>query len=152
MKNKIILSLILFFTVGCSGYEPIFSTKNFNFYIDEVITLENDKVSKKIEKKFKPYQSQKNISKNYNLKIISYKEENIIAKDSKGDPTIFEMNITSNVEIISNDNKINKMTFNEKFNFNNQSNKFELNQYKKIIEKNLINNIFNNLIIKIQTL
>ena len=152
MKNKIILSLILFVTVGCSGYESIFSIKNFNFHIDEVITLDSDKISKQIKKKFKPYQSQRNVLKSYNLKIISYKEENIIAKDSKGDPAIFEMNIISNIEIISDNNKINKITFNEKFSFNYQSNKFELNQYKKVIEKNLINIIFNNLIIKIQTL
>ena len=39
-----------------------------------------------------------------------------------------------------------------KNNFNDQSNKFELNQYKKDIEKNLINIISENLIIKLQSL
>ena len=44
------------------------------------------------------------------------------------------------------------LDFSEKFTFNNDSNKFALSQYRKTIEQNLINNIYEKLIIRMQTL
>ena len=150
--KKIIAILLLFTIFSCAGYEPIFSTKNFNFYIDEIEIASIDKISKKIEKKLKHYRLKKTDQKSYNLKINSTKKQSIVSKDSKGDPLIYELEIKSNIEIISDSKKTTNLSFIEKFNFNNQSNKFELNQYKKKIEENLINIINEKLIIKIQSI
>ena len=42
--------------------------------------------------------------------------------------------------------------YREKFTFDNQSNKFELNQYKKSMESNLSDKIFENLILELRSL
>ena len=49
-------------------------------------------------------------------------------------------------------NGTNKLNFKENFTFNNQSNKLELNQYKKNMETNLINKIFENLILELRAI
>ena len=72
-------------------------------------------------------------------------------KDSKGDPASYEIKIELNVNVIKKDGT-NKLTFRENFTFNNQSNKFELNQYKKNIEKNLINKIFESLMLELRAI
>ena len=40
--------------------------------------------------------------------------------------------------------------FNEKFSFNNQTNKFELNQYKNTIKENLIDKVFDKFILQLR--
>ena len=56
-------------------------------------------------------------------------------------PTRTELDLT--------DNK--KVKFEEKFSFNNQSNKFELEQYKKDIQNDLIDKIVEKLILNLRT-
>ena len=53
--KKNFLILIFFFITQCVGYEPIYSSKEQNFYIDTINTDINDKISRNIEKKLKPY-------------------------------------------------------------------------------------------------
>jgi hypothetical protein len=72
-------------------------------------------------------------------------------KDAKGDPASYEIKIKLNVDVITKDGN-NKLNFEENFTFNNQSNKFELNQYKKNTETNLINKIFENLILELRAI
>ena len=72
-------------------------------------------------------------------------------KDAKGDPASYEIKIELNVEVLTKDGT-NKLKFREKFTFNNQSNKFELNQYKKNTETNLINKIFENLMLELRAI
>ena len=150
MRKICYLILVLFLT-GCSGYKPIFSTKDVNFFIDQIIIKDNDKISYKIKKRLKPYSSE-NINKiKINLNINSSKEIKIIAKDNKGDALMFNLIISSSIEILSNNIVEKKYKFNEKFTFKNQANKFELDQYKRSLEDELINKIFEKLILNLRT-
>ena len=149
MKKICLLILVLFLT-GCSGYKPVFSTKDVNFFIDQIIT-DNDKISYKIKKRLKPYSSE-NINKiKINLNINSSKEIKIISKDNKGDALMFNLIISSSIEILSNNIVENKYKFDEKFTFKNQANKFELEQYKRSLEDELIDKIFEKLILNLRT-
>ena len=150
MMKKNFLILIFFFVTQCVGYEPIYSSKEQNFYVDTISTEINDKISRNIEKKLKPY-TIKNEKKKITLKLNSNKEEKILSKDNKGDPIILEIEISTNV-VISYDNLTKTLKIVEKFSYNNQSNKFEFEQYKKNIEKNLIDKIFDRLIFKIRNI
>jgi hypothetical protein len=47
---------------------------------------------------------------------------------------------------------IDALTFNKNFNYNNQSNKFNLNDYKKTIMENLSNKIAQEILISLQSL
>ena len=148
--NKIVLFTIFLFTVNCVGYQPIFSSKDFKYSFNEITYAENDKISKNISRKLINF-SPKNMEK-INIKINSKDDEIILSKDSKGDPLIFEINIFTEIKIEFNnaDNKI--LRFNEKFSFNNQSNKFDLKRYKDSIKENLTNKIFDEIILQLRLL
>ena len=148
--KKNFLILIFFFMTQCVGYEPIYSSKEQNFYIDSISTEINDKISRNIEKKLKPY-TRKNEREKVTLKINSNKEEKILSKDNKGDPVILEIEISTNINISYND-KAETLKFVERFSYTNQSNKFEFEQYKKNIEKNLTDKIFDKLIFKLRNI
>ena len=148
--KKNFLILIFFFMTQCVGYEPIYSSKEQNFYIDSISTEINDKISRNIEKKLKPY-TRKNEKEKVTLKINSNKEEKILSKDNKGDPVILEIEISTNINISYND-KAETLKFVERFSYTNQSNKFEFEQYKKNIEKNLTDKIFDKLIFKLRNI
>ena len=148
--KKNFLILIFFFITQCVGYEPIYSSKEQNFYIDTISTEINDKISRNIEKKLKPY-TRKNEKQKITLKISSNKKEKILSKDNKGDPVILEIEISTNV-VISYNNITKTLKFLERFSYTNQSNKFEFEQYKKNIEKNLIDKIFDKLIFKLRNI
>ena len=62
------------------------------------------------------------------------------------------MQIQTTVIISLSNNETKTYKFNEKFSYGNQSNKFEFEQYKKNIEKNLIEKIFDKLILKLRNL
>ena len=143
--KKILIIVICIFLNNCGGYEPILYGKNMNFYIGEITSLNDSKISKKFIRKFNPYRESKDNNK-IDLEISSEINEKIVSKDTKGNALIFEMNIK--IVVISNkNNEITKFNYNESFSFNNQSNKFELNQYKNNIEDIIINKIFEQLII-----
>lgn len=150
MKKNFFI-LIFFFISQCTGYEPIYSSKEQNFYIDTISTGFNDKISKSIEKKLKPY-TKKNDKKKLTLKINSSKKEKILSKDNKGDPVILEIEILTNVAISFNNDEAKTFKFIEKFSYSNQTNKFEFEQYKKNIEKNLTDKIFDKLIFKLRNI
>ena len=148
MKKFLIISLV-FILSNCGGYEPMFSGKEINFYIEEIENVNNDKISNQIIRRLKPYtiQSDKTSIK---LKIESIVEERIVSKDAKGNPVVFELIIKVKTKIYNNIKQKN-LDYVESFIFNNQSNKFELSKNKKSIEKNLINTIFEKLILNLKS-
>ena len=150
MKN-IILLIILISLSSCSGYKPILTSKDINFNILDIKVNENDRISNNIKKKLKIYSDQEQKENTISLEINSVKQVYAIAKDSKGDDSVYEMKVITNIEIINLDTDNKKVKFEEKFSFNNQSNKFELEQYKKDIQNDLINKIVEKLILNLRT-
>ena len=146
MKKLIFVVITLFILNNC-GYSPIYSSKNNNFYID-VSQKDRSKLNSKIENNIKKFSNQ-NAENIIQLEISSNKEINTISKDKKGDPSRFNMTISLTINILNKNNyEINKTkSFTEKFDYNNNSNKFSLKQYEKDIEDNLINKIIERSII-----
>ena len=149
MKKIIFISLIIFLS-NCAGYKPIFTSDQTNFYIEKIEISDDSKHVRKLIKSLKPY-SVDNGKQSITLKLDLDKQENVIMKDAKGDPASYEIKIELKVDIITM-NGTNKLNFKENFTFNNQSNKFELNQYKKNMETNLMNKIFENLILELRAI
>ena len=149
MKKTIII--LIFLILNACDYTPVYSTKDSGFTINNVETSGNNKINKIILKKISRL---KNDSNNiiYDLKILSSKEIKSISKDSKGNTKTYEMIINIDINIIRNNNIIKNKKFLETFSFNNTSNKFELSQYKNDIEKKLIENIIENLILTLKTI
>ena len=149
MKKILIITLIMILN-GCGGYQPIFAGKEIDFYIEKIENIKNDDISIKIIKKLEPYTNNTN-KKKVELEIESSVTERVVSKDSKGDPVVFEIEIQSYISIFNASVKSN-FIYKENFSFNNQSNKFELKQYKKNITNNLIDRIIEKLIIELRSI
>jgi hypothetical protein len=149
MKKLILISLIIFLN-NCTGYKPIFTSDQTNFYIEKIEISDDSKHVRKLIKSLKPY-SVDNGKQSITLKLDLDKQENVIMKDAKGDPASYEIKIELKVDVITM-NGTNKLNFRENFTFNNQSNKFELNQYKKNMETNLINKILEKLMLELRAM
>jgi len=141
--KKLILISILFLLTSC-GYETIYSKKNDTAISIKKIELEgNKKISRKI---ISLTNLRENNNKNYtyNLTLVSNKTIEAVSKNKSGNISVYKTTI--NVEFYLKDpndkNKIIKQKkFNSSFSYNNMDNKFDLSQYQKNIEENLINKI-----------
>ena len=146
--NKIInytFLLTLFFLTNC-GYQAVLSNQNFKFSINTNELNGDQKINSLITNNFNKL---KENEKKYDLTLLSSKEKKVISKDSKGDPSIFELKININYiveqegEVLIND-KINK-----KITYNNITDKFELESYEKTIIDNLASEISDNIMLSI---
>tara|TARA_B100000989_G_scaffold108652_1_gene79660 strand:- start:1424 stop:1876 length:453 start_codon:yes stop_codon:yes gene_type:complete len=149
--KKILIFFILIIISNCSGYSPIFSSKLTNFYIEEIIVTEDNKLIRKIIKNLKPYTINNN-TKKIKLELDLKFNESVILRDEKGDVASQEIRLTLNVNCIFANEETRSFKFVEKFTVNNQSNKFELNQYKKSIQSTMVDKIYEDLILKLRTL
>ena len=134
--NKILNYIFLFFLFvlfSCT-YEPILNKKNYQFSININEKSGDEEINSLIINNFS---IQKENETKYDLTLISKKEKNIISKDSKGDPAIFELIINVKYNIKKDEKIIIENKLIEKNTYNNIADKFELKNY----EKNIINNL-----------
>jgi len=132
--KKLLSSLCFLFIFSCSGYEPIFSTKDMNFYIDGIENIDNEETTKNIIRNIRSYKLNDS-KKNYFLKINSTKKNKITSRDSKGDPLTYRITIEVNVDVLKDDQilLLNTIKIKKEFIYNYQKNQFVLGQYKKDI-------------------
>ena len=149
--KKLLIFFTLIFVYSCSGYSPIFSSKQTNFYIEEIIISDDNQLIRKIVKNLKPYTTNNN-KKKLKLELDLEINEVVTLRDEKGDMATEEIRMTLYVNSILSNEEIQKYQFIEKFSIDNQSNKFELNQYKKRIKSTMIDKIYEDLILKLRTL
>ena len=149
MKKILLITLILVLN-NCSGYQPIFSNKQFNYYISEITNINNDNISNQLIRSLGPYKID-NGKQKIALELKSEINENVVSRDTKGDPLVYEIKIEVEMNIINNE-KDKKLRFIENFSFNNQSNKFELSQYKNNLIENLTERIFEKILLSLQTI
>ena len=149
MFKKILIPILLLFLSSC-GYEAIHSKKNFIYYdfsINKLTFAGDRKVNIKIKERLNNYTLNKQ-DKNFALKISSDTEKVVLAKDIAGDPTSFKIIVKINVEVITK----NKFNIVESFNYNNITNKFDLEQYEREIIRNLAETAAEKLIYKLSNI
>ena len=142
MKKKYFFTvyfLIIFLLSGC-GFEPTYSSKKFLFRVDK-INYEYNKINSQIARSLKSISNQ-NAKNILDINLKSRKEKKIISKNKSGDPEIFELIIYVDIEV-----KEIQKNFISKQNYKNNENKFELNEYEIEIEKQLVNEIIDNILI-----
>ena len=141
INSKKIVIIISFLLLLSCGYKPIFSSSKANFSITEIKLFGEVNIGSKIKKNLNLYKNVENKNIFYSLKINSAQKKNIVSKDAKGDPKIFEIQILVDLSILENNKIKNKKNFKESFTYNNSTDKFSLKQYEKNIEENLIEKI-----------
>ena len=144
----VILSILL---TNC-GFKPIYSSKNSNFEIIEIINENENKNSFAIEKMVMALSNQDAVKK-VKLKINYKQTFSTILKDNKGDPSKKKLSISVNL-IVKNekDNILTNKNFSEEFSYDVQSDKFNMAQYEDNITDNLNNKISNDILFLLGTL
>tara|TARA_B100000686_G_C16482102_1_gene807633 strand:+ start:55 stop:534 length:480 start_codon:yes stop_codon:yes gene_type:complete len=143
----IIISLGISLITSCS-YEPILLKKNYAFKIEKLDLTGERNINLAIKRNlnFIKKEDENLNKKKYYLTIDTTKERRIVSKDSKGDPSKFEIIITANFQVNNDQKVLIKRKFVKKNIYNNNSDKFELEQTEKIIIDNLSEKIADNII------
>jgi hypothetical protein len=137
---KKVFFIMLLFTLENCGYEPMYLKKGTINTKIQNFQLEGDK---SINKRIISSLNIKNQGKTsgYKLVIKSNNSLETVAKNAAGDATIYKTTITAMVSIMDGNKILKDKNFIADFTYNNKKNKFDLSQYQKEIEENLINKI-----------
>ncbi len=132
---------IFLFLLSC-GYTPVYQIKkDSNFKIDTINFSGDKNIGREIIRGLENFK--KSDSKNvFDLDLNTLKQESIVTKDKKGNATSYKLVLTVNTYLT---NKINNKNYEKKFTkettFNSKNNKFELDELKINLEKNMITQI-----------
>ena len=145
--KKIIATLSFLLLLSC-GYEPIHSKKinnsNYNFSINTINYIGDNKVNQILKNKLKKKSNKE--KKSLVLNINSRVEKVVTSKDKKGNPIRFSIEIIIDLEVFESGISKSKKNFEENFEYNNKSKKFDLEQYEKNIKNNLISKLSDEII------
>ena len=155
MSNFFLRYLAVFFitVLSACSYKPIFSENNYNFEINEIIFSGERYINRIIKNKLGLIKKEKDQDKKkYNLLINTNKKKLIVSKDSKGDPLKFDLIITTYYEINYEEKLLFKKEVIKNKVYNNDIDKFKLEQNEKIILENLSEKISETIISSILNL
>ena len=151
MKNLKYIFIFLF-VLSC-GYTPIYQMdQKLNIKLDTINSSGNKSINREIVKNLEKYRDS-DTNNIFDLSINSTKKEDIVTKDKKGNATSykFTLEVDINLSNISNDKKFTKK-FSKDMSFNSKNNKFELDQYRLNLEKNMISQILQDINIYLRNL
>ena len=151
MKNLKYL-LIFIFLLSC-GYTPIYQTnKKLNIKIDNINFSGDKRIGREIIKNLEKHKDG-NTNNIFDLIINASKKEDIVSKDKKGNATSYKLTLVIDISLnnVSNNRNFTKK-FTKNISFNSKKNKFELDQYRINIEKNMISQILQDINIYLRNL
>ena len=149
IKKKIFLILIIFLS-NC-GYNPIYLKKIDTEMLMSSYQLIGDKNINRSIISYLGIKNNDNTNAKYNLKLNSTKLVETVAKDKVGNTSVYKTTIRVELSISEGNSVIKERTFVSNFIYNNISNKFDLFQYQKNIDKNLIKNLSEKILIFLTT-
>ena len=144
--KKFLLVLVFLFLTNC-GYQSIYSQKNLsNISITKVELVGNQTLNRSLlSKLFLEVDNDPNLN---NILVLDTKKEILsLSKNNAGNTKIYNTKITTILSLKKNDKVIKKKTFVSNFDYSNIDNKFDLQQYQRNIEQNLIRRIAENILI-----
>ena len=124
---------------------------NYEFSINQIVFEGDRDINLKIKEKLNNYTLIEK-EKNFSLNIISVTTKTVQTKNLAGDPTSFKKKISIKVQVIEKNTIKNVLVFQEDFNYNNNTNKFNLRNYEKEIKNNLAETATDKLIFKLSNI
>ena len=151
MKNLKYL-LIFIFVLSC-GYTPIYqSDKKLSIKLDTINFSGDKRIGREIVKNLEKYKDS-DTDNIFDLIISASKKEDIVTKDKKGNATSYKLSLEIEIKL---NNDSNNKNFTKKFTkdmtFNSKNNKFELDQYRANLERNMISQILRDINIYLRNL
>ena len=148
IKKIIIFIIISTFLLYSCGFQSVYSVKNTNFRFSEIKT-NGQNVSISLRNNLSNYYSLDIDKIDYKINLNLSKNRTVKSKNKKGEALVYSIIINGDILIYRNEDLLSTIIVNEFFDYQNTSNKFDLSEYEKNIERNLILNVANDLIIKI---
>ena len=149
MKKYYLFIMLLLFT-QCD-YKPIYSKNNQNFGI-KIIEFNENRSNKILATRLESYSYEKDKIFLYELKLLTSENKLILSKDTRGDPLLLGLKINLKIEVYEKDKLITKKEYNEQFNYQNLSKKFELNSYESEIRSNIYDKMITKILIDLTNL
>ena len=150
MLKKTTLLLLLCFLWSC-GYEPLYLKKNDLKQTIKVVNIDGDQKINKFIISSLGIKEDKGSPTGYILTLKSSKKIDVISKDKTGNPSIYKTSIIVNFSLTNEETIVKQKEFSSSFTYNNSQSKFDLFQYQKNIELNLINEISEKIFIYLRT-
>jgi len=143
MKNLAIITFVLF--LSHCGYSSVYKDQRLlNFQLDIIETKGDYEMNNLITNEIKLYSSK--VSQNiYYIKINTDYEKEVLAKDSSGVITDYNLSVISVFSVELNNKNI-TYKFEENINIKNQTDTFEQNTYERNIKRNFASSIREKLI------
>ena len=145
IKKLFLISLLFLNTLSC-GFKPIFINQS-EYLIKINESVGDNKLNYFIKNELNRY-SNPGSNEIIDIKINSNYSKNSITKDLTGNTTEYQLKVAVKFEITRN-SKTSIIELNEKINFKNTGNKFNLQTYEDNLIKNLTVTIVDNLIVNI---
>ena len=153
MQKKIFIFLLLIFLSSC-GYEAVHSKKNISNYNFSIIKLNfngDREVNLRIKAKLNNYTLVKR-DKEFILNISSTSERVITVKDASGNATAYKNIITIAIDVLNDGKLKNSFAIVENFNYNNNSNNFDLKKFEREIKNNLSEVVADKIVFKLSNM
>ena len=148
--KKYYLFIMLIFLTQCD-YKPIYSKNNQNYGI-KIIEFNENRSNKILATRLKNYSYEKDNNFLYELKLLTSENKLVLSKDTKGDPLLLGLKINLKIEVYEKDKLVTKKEYNEQFNYQNLSKKFELNSYESEVRSNIYNKMISKILIDLANL
>ena len=134
--------LIIFIFFASCGYTPIYQTEQISKFKIGIINHSGDKkIGRELIDNLQRFKDKKS-NNIFDIYLTSLKRENIVSKNKKGDPSSYKIGLEINLDLIGkNSGKKFSKKFIKETTYNSIDNNFELNRYKKKLEKNLTSQI-----------
>ena len=142
--KKIILFICFIFTISC-GYQPIFNAQKSNFSINK-IEYEKNQLNRTIVKELKSYQKKEGVAQEFDLQIFTDEYKKVTLKNKKGDPTNLRLTLSTRLKVFNNQKLIFEKKYDESFEYQNTSKKFELRKYEDKIKLSMLGQISSQII------
>ena len=151
MRNFLSIIILSIMLTNC-GFKPIYGSKRTNFEIIEFKNKNENKNSFTIEQTIMSISNQE-AKRKIKLEIDYKKAISTVLKDNKGNPSKNKLSINVDLKVKNErDNVLVIKSFNEEFNYDVQSNKFNMSQYVNNLIDNLNNKISDDIIFLLGTL
>ena len=149
MKNLFLVFLLI---LASCGYQPLYKTnKNIvDLKINNYKFIGDEKIGNQIYSKlpFVLIENDENLNK---LVMESNKNISIASKDSKGQATSYKTLLNVKILILNDkDEIVDRKMITKNFTYNSDENKFRFKEYQNKIEKNLIREIVEEIIIHLK--
>lgn len=148
MIKKIFLIIFFFLFVSNCGYTPLYNNINNNNFKIKVETIEGDNyINRAINLNLRKYKDSTS-EKNFSLKIISQYKKRDLSKDSSGNVSNYQINLSSQFNI-SKDGESSIFIFEENYNLNKLEDTFENLNNEKNIKNTFATTAVNQLILEL---